>query len=216
MDAQKKTRRTPRPRNAVASRQDILDGAMKEFCAKGFDGARTEDIARRAQINIRMLYHYFGNKERLYQACLEKVYEDLRAKEAEIDLLHLSPEEAIVALVDFTFEHMLAHPEFIRMVEIENIHRGKFLKTLQVVPERGAFLIDMIRDVLLNGEADGSFRTGIDPFQLYISILSLCYVHLSNQYTLSITFNKDLGQPEWLAERNQHVRELILAYLNRR
>jgi AcrR family transcriptional regulator len=216
MDAQKNTRRTPRLRNASASRQDILDGAMKEFCTKGFDGARTEDIARRAQINIRMLYHYFGNKEKLYQACLEKVYEDLRAKEAEIDLLHLNPEEAIAALVDFTFEHMLTHPEFIRMVEIENIHRGKFLKRLQEVPERGAFLINMICGVLRNGEADGSFRLGIDPVQLYISILSLCYVHLSNQYTLSITFSKDLGQPEWLAERNRHVRELILAYLNRR
>ena len=205
-----------RSRDAAATRQGILVAAIGEFCDKGYDGAGTEQIAQRADTNIRMLYHYFGSKEKLYQACLEKVYEDLRAREAAIDLTDLLPEKAIEVLLDFTFDHLQEHPEFIRLVGIENINQGKMLRNLPSVPERGISLLDKIRAVLDKGARSGILRAGVDPFQFYVSLLSLSYLHLSNKYTLSITFNHDLEDPHWLAERREHVREVLLSYLRKR
>ena len=57
------------------------------------------------------------------------------------------------------------------------------------------------------------YARDIDPLQLYVSILSLCYVHVSNRYTLSITFNRDITDPGWLDARRRHVQQMVLAYL---
>ena len=61
-------------RDAVATKARILKAGLAEFGAKGYGGARTDGIAKRAKCNVRMLYHYFGGKQGLYLACLEKVY----------------------------------------------------------------------------------------------------------------------------------------------
>ena len=59
----------PAARNPERTRTRILSAALKEFAAKGFAGARVDNIARRAAINKRMLYHYFGDKEGLFRPC---------------------------------------------------------------------------------------------------------------------------------------------------
>ena len=71
----------PRRRNAAKTRERILKAAMEEFCAKGFDGARMDRIVEYAGCNIRMAYHYFGDKEGLYLTVLEEVYNQLRSRE---------------------------------------------------------------------------------------------------------------------------------------
>ena len=202
-----------RKRDAAATREKLLQAALAEFCESGFSGARTVRIAARANCNIRMLYHYFGNKEGIYLAALELVYAQLRTREAELDLLHLSPEKGMVALVEFTFEHMLSHQEFITMIGIENIQQGKFLRRSKAVPEEAMPLVKSIDSLLKEGQKQGVFRKRVDPIQLYVSILSLCYVHISNKYTLSITFSQDLTDKTWVEERRKHVREIIMGFL---
>ena len=160
-----------------------------------------------------MLYHYFGNKEGIYLAALELVHAQLRTSEAELDLLHLSPEKGMVALVEFTFEHMLSHQEFITMIGIENIQQGKFLRRSKAVPEEAMPLVKSIDSLLKEGQKQGVFRKRVDPIQLYVSILSLCYVHISNKYTLSITFSQDLTDKTWVEERRKHVRQIIMGFL---
>src|SRR5438552_8258301 len=73
----------------------ILRSAVAEFADKGLAGARVDEIAARARINKRMLYHYFGNKEALYLAVLESVYADLLAAESGLDREHADPVERI-------------------------------------------------------------------------------------------------------------------------
>ena len=68
-------------------------------------GGRVNEIARRARANKRMIYHYFGSKEGLYLAALERVYEGLRGSERTLDLDHLEPEAAIQRLVEFNFDY---------------------------------------------------------------------------------------------------------------
>jgi len=213
---QKKRRHRPLPgqkRDAAATRERVLRAALAEFCEKGFDGARTAGIAARAKCNIRMLYHYFGNKEGIYLAALEHVYAQLRAEEERLDLLHLGPIEGMAALVEFTFDHMLSHQEFIKMIGIENILQGRFLRRSKAVPQGAMPLVKSIKRLLLEGQQQGIFREKIDPVQLYISILSLSYVHISNKHTLSITFGQDLTDADWLAARRKHVQDMVMAYL---
>ncbi len=208
-------RRPPRrrKRDAAATRKRLLQAAVTEFCAEGFSGARTAAIATRAKCNIRMLYHYFGSKDGLYLAALEHVYAHLRAREEKLDLLHLDPVNGMAALVEFTFDHMLEHEEFIHLIGIENIQRGRTLKKSRVVPQAAMPLVQSIESLLHRGQRQGVFRQGVDPVQLYVSVLSLSYVHLSNKHTLSITFGQDLTNAAWLAKRRKHVREMILGYL---
>lgn len=200
-------------RDAAATQERILQAAVTEFCAEGFSGARTAAIATRAKCNIRMLYHYFGSKDGLYLAALEHVYAQLRSREEELDLLHLDPVSGMAALVEFTFDHMLEHQEFIRLIGIENIQRGRTLKKSRVVPQAAMPLVRSIEILLHGGQRQGMFRKGVDPVQLYVSVLSLSYLHLSNKHTLSITFGQDLTNATWLAKRRKHVREMILGYL---
>jgi AcrR family transcriptional regulator len=202
-----------RRRDAAATRERVLNAALAEFCEKGFSGARTASIAARAKCNIRMLYHYFGNKEGIYLAALELVYAQLRTREEEQDLLHLGPEEGMAALVEFTFDHMLMHQEFINMIGIENIQKGKFLRRSKTVPQGAMPLVQSIETLLREGQRQGIFRKKVDPIQLYVSILSLSYVHISNKHTLSITFGQDLTDTEWLDARRKHVRDIIMAFL---
>jgi TetR/AcrR family transcriptional regulator len=204
---------SPRRRDAVATRTILLQAALTEFCEKGFSGARTADIAKLAGCNIRMLYHYFGSKEGAYLAALEHVYDQVRSHEESLDLLHLDPVEGIVTLVEFTHDYMVSHQEFIRMMGIENIHHGKFLRQSKTVPQAAMPLMDSIKALLGRGQVQGVFRKNVDPLQLYVSILSLCYLHSSNKYTLSITFGEDLTDANWLTERRKHAREMILGFL---
>lgn len=216
MEVQKtQSRESPprRRRDAAATREKLLKAALAEFCERGFSGARTASIAARAECNIRMLYHYFGNKEGIYLAALELVYAQLRAREEEQDLLHLGPEEGMTALVEFTFDHMLMHQEFINMIGIENIQKGKFLRRSKTVPQGAMPLVQSIEILLREGQRQGIFRKKADPIQLYVSILSLSYVHISNKHTLSITFGQDLTDTEWLDARRKHVRDIIMAFL---
>ena len=223
MDTRIKKRRTPssakakaavpQKRDAAATRERILKVGMTEFCAHGYGGARTARIARQAKCNIRMIYHYFGSKEALYVAALERVYSQIRAEEEELDLAHLEPVEGIAALVEFTFDYMAEHQEFVQLATIENIQHGKYLKHSKTVPKATANLIERISDLLRRGQKAKLFRKGTDPVQLYISILSLSYLHLSNKYTLSITYGEDLQDAGWLAARRRHVKDMVLAYL---
>src|SRR5438067_8310551 len=74
-----RSNREPGTRNPERTQQRILQAAFKEFAAKGFAGARVDSIARRASINKRMLYHYFGDKEALFREVLRRKIEQRQA-----------------------------------------------------------------------------------------------------------------------------------------
>ncbi len=200
-------------RDPAATKERILRASMAEFGAKGFGGARTAGIAKRARCNIRMLYHYFGSKQNLYICCLDRVYSQIRAEERKLNLRQLDPLEAIERLVQFTFDHMRANPDFVKIAGVENTQGGKFIKMLPLVANAANDLIETISEILERGARDKVLREGIDAFQLYISILSLSYLHLSNRQTLSVTYGRDVSKPRWLEARREHACDLIRAYV---
>ena len=99
-------------RDPEGTKTAILKAATREFSEKGYGGARIDAIAAQAEINKRMLYHYFGGKEDLYLAVLEEAYIGIRRAEAKLDLAHRDPVEGVRELVQFTFRYFLDHPSF--------------------------------------------------------------------------------------------------------
>jgi len=201
------------PRNAAATRERILKSALAEFGSRGYGGGRIAQIAKGAKCNIRMVYQYFGNKNDLYIACLERVYTNIRTQERALKLHALEPLDAIRQLVEFTFDHMQKNPDFVRLAGVENTQQGKYIKKIPNVANAAEQLLLSIEDILQRGARTGSIKNGIDAFQLYISILSLSYLHLSNRYTLSITYGRSLHDKQWLIDRRHHVAEMILGFV---
>jgi len=203
----------PRKRDPTQTRDRVLRAGIVEFCRHGYVGGRIDKIAKRAGCNMRMIYHYFGSKEKLYVAVLERVFGDLRREESRLHLEDLDPVTGVLRLVEFTMDHLGRHPEFVALLGNENLLRGKYLRKSQAVPRTSAPLLDAIRGLLERGRRERVYARDIDPLQLYVSILSLCYVQVSNRYTLSITFNRDITDPGWLDARRRHVQQMVLAYL---
>ncbi|MGI9487529.1 MAG: TetR/AcrR family transcriptional regulator [Geminicoccaceae bacterium] len=190
-----------RTRDADATKARILAAAKSEFARLGLGGARVDEIAEKASANKRMIYHYFGNKEDLFQAVLEEAYLDIRSAEQGLDLDHLAPREALETLVRFTWGYYLDNPEFITLVNSANLHRGRHLETSERTRTASRRFVTMVRGILDRGVADGAFRPGIDPVQLNITIAAIGYYYLTNRFTGSILFERDFMTKKALERR---------------
>lgn len=193
--------RKPRARDAEATKARILDAAKREFAKNGLGGARVDVIAEKARANKRMIYHYFESKEGLFQTILENAYVDIRTAEQKLNLDHLAPKEALERLVRFTWDYYLKNPEFITLVNSENLHRAKHLKKSEVVKVYSRKFVSMVKTILDRGVEAGVFRDGVDPVQLNITIAAIGYYYLTNRFTGSIVFERDLMAKDALEER---------------
>ncbi len=200
-------------RDPARSSAAILKAATQEFTEKGFGGARIDGIAARARINKRMLYHYYGGKEALYLAVLENAYVAIRSAEAELDLAHRDPAEAMRELALFTWRYFLAHPEFLSLLNTENLLRARHLRKSRKIVALHSPFVALLDETLKRGVAAGEFRAGIDPVALYIDIAALGFFYLSNRWTLSTIFRRDLAAPKVLARRGEEIADVIAAYL---
>lgn len=206
-------RRTSAPRNPERTRAAILNAAIAEFTSKGLSGARIDRIAKRARVNKRMIYYYFGDKERLYISVLEEIYTAIRTAEIGLNLTDRNPTDGMRELIEFTWHYFIDHPEFLSLLATENFNRARYLKNSRRIRELHSPLIGMISDLLKRGAEQKIFRPGVDPVELYISIAALGFFYLSNRYTLSTIFSRDLTDPEQLCARGQHIVEVILDFL---
>jgi TetR/AcrR family transcriptional regulator len=209
------TKKASRPRNSAQTREIILAAATVEYARKGLDGARVDAIAKRAKANKHLIYLYFGSKDGLFQAVLERAYQSLRAAQNDLKLRELTPLEGVEALVRFTYRAFLDLPEIIPLASSENMHRAQHLKKSKLIREIFDPLPATIEALLERGVRDGTFRTGIDPIEFYVSVVSLCSYHISNQYSLSVLLKTELMAPLRRKRREQHVVDLVLRFVRR-
>jgi AcrR family transcriptional regulator len=203
-------------RDAERTQQTILGAAEVEFAGKGLAGARVDVIADRAGANKRMLYYYFGSKEGLYLAVLERMYIAMRQAERELNLTDLEPLDAIKRLVEFKFDYCQSHPLLIPLLGGENMLGAKYLKRSRKLREMHLSLVAVIRKVLAAGEAKGMIRSGIDPLHLYLSMSAESYFYFSNAATLSAAFGRPLLSEAEQRLRRRHCVDVILAYVRAR
>jgi AcrR family transcriptional regulator len=204
-----------RQRNADRSQSTILAAARDEFAEHGLGGARMDRIAERAGLNKRLIYYYFEDKDRLFQAVLEQAYRHIRDEERRLNLLALKPADAVRRLVEFTWDYYLAHPEFLSLLNSENLQAARHLENSQRAREMNSPLIATLGEILERGRKEGSFRGGVDPLQLYVSIAGLAYFYISNQHTLAAIFGRNLMSAKAKNERLAHMSDVILGYVLR-
>jgi AcrR family transcriptional regulator len=202
-------------RDADATRAEILSVATEEFASKGLSGSRVDEIAERTHTVKRMIYYYFGSKEGLYRAVLERAYDHIRTLESNLELDVLAPPEALRRLVRMTFDYHNKHPEFVRLVMNENIHKGAHIGHLPNIKERNRTVIATLRQLLGRGTKSGDFRADIDPIELHMSISALCFYNVSNRYTFSTVFGRDMTSPKAAAARREVVVEMIERWCER-
>jgi AcrR family transcriptional regulator len=202
-----------RVRDAEATRARILEAAVSEFARYGLAGARGERIAQRARSSDRMVYYYFGSKEGLYREALEHVYVSLRQAERSLDLDGLDPAAALSAFCRFVWRYYLEHPEFIGLVNAENLQRARQLHRSARLPELVSPVVELLRGLLERGERSGVFRAGIDAAELYVAIAGLGYFYLSNSYTLSAVLGRGLREPARLEAHWRTSEEMIMRFV---
>ena len=198
--------------DAESTRATILAAATKEFTEKGLSGARVDAIAHRTGINKRMIYYYFGSKDGLYGAVLEHAYGHIRMTEAAIDFDSLPPAEALRQMVRQTFDYHNSHPGFVRLVMNENIHNGAYIGKVESIKTRNRTVIATMRKLLDRGVAAGVFRPDIDPIELHMTISALCFFNVSNRYTFSRIFDRDMTSPAAVISRREVVTDTIMRW----
>jgi AcrR family transcriptional regulator len=202
-----------RTRDRDRTRAEILAVATEEFSEHGYSGARVDEIAERTRTTKRMLYYYFESKEGLYAEVLRAAYAEIRGREQSIDVDHLDPVAAIRRVAELTFDHHEAHPGFIRLVAIENIHRAEHLAELPDLTELGSPAIELIDTILTRGREAGVFTRDVDALDVHMIISSFCVFRIANRHTFGTLFGRDLVE----AGRREHYRrmlaDLLVGYL---
>lgn len=202
-----------RRRDAVRTRADLLAVATAEFADHGFSGARVDEIAARTRTTKRMIYYYFGSKRGLYLAVLEHAYAGIRALETELEVDHLDPARAMRALAELAFDHHESHPDFVRLVAIENIHRAEHLRQSEALAGLAAPAVDVLGGILERGRVAGLFRTDVDALDVHMVISAFCIFRTANQHTFQAVFDRDLLDPDRREHYRRMVGDLVVEYL---
>jgi AcrR family transcriptional regulator len=205
-----------RQRDAERTRTEILDEATAEFADRGLAGARVDEIAARTRTTKRMLYYYFGSKQGLYLAVLERAYAGTRALEQQLSVSDLNPARAVRAVAELTFDHHEAHPDFIRLVAIENIHHAEHLRSSPLREGLAGPAVGVLEPILARGRETGMFRDDVDAFDVHVLISSFCVFRVANRHTVSAIFGRDLLDPARRAHYRRMVGDLVVEYLTAR
>ena len=187
------------------------EGWIVDLAVRGW--LRIDEIAAATRTSKRMIYYYFGSKEGLFIAVLESAYQAIRDAERRLQLETVEPIEGMRRLIRFSWNYYFEHPEFTALLNSENLQQGRHVQGSQKLAAVHSPLLESLRKLLLRGESDGVFRAGVDPMQIYISISGLGYFYVSNRYTLSAMFQRDLIAPDCLDARLDHITQMVLAYL---
>ncbi|WP_319411718.1 TetR/AcrR family transcriptional regulator [uncultured Cohaesibacter sp.] len=194
-----------------AVRADILREATSEFAKNGLAGTRVKDIADRIQTSRRMIFYYFGDKEGLYRTVLEEAYINIRKAEEDLRLDGLPPMEALVKLVEFTFDHHRRNEDFIRLVMSENIHNGHYMEQIESLHLTNTKVINQLSRICEAGEKAGVFKAGISPLELHWQISALSFFNVSNRATFSNNFGNALFSEEGQNALKEYVINCIIS-----
>ena len=160
-----------------------------------------------------MIYYYFESKEGLYQAVLEKVYSDIRNREADLRLNQMPPEQALRKLVETTVDYDDAHPHLFRLVSIENINYARAVTRSSTIRTLNASAIKVLSDILERGYAEGVFKVRIDPTDLHMIISSLSAFRVSNRHTFGVIFNVDFADPVVRRRQRKLIGDTVIRLL---
>lgn len=199
-----------REQAAQATRDNILRAATKVFARYGYDGGSVEKISRAAKSFDRMIYYYFGSKEGLFIEVLEDIYRRMNDAELALDLDIDEPVDSLKEVIRFVVTYYSKNPEFITLLNTENLHRGKHISKSARAREYSSPAIAIIRQLLESGVGKGMFRADVSARNVYLLIAATGYFYISNRHTLSAFLGEDLQTPEAMAEWQAFITSTVL------
>src|SRR5688572_20640364 len=208
--------RTERLRDADRTRAELLEVATQVFSEQGLSGARVDVIAERTRTTKRMIYYYFGSKLGLYRAVLEDAYRGIRQAEQELHAPDLPPVDAVRRIAELTFDHHHAHPAFIRLVSIENIHQGEHLRQVESMRDLSRPVATLLDDTLARGRESGEFRDDVDAIDVHMLISAYCVFQVANNATFGYLFGRDMTAPEVKDRHRRIIGDVVVAWLTQR
>jgi AcrR family transcriptional regulator len=210
-DGSKQARRS-RAETREAAINAILDIATAEFVEKGLAGARIDEIASKA--TKRKIYYYFGSKDELYRAVLERAYRQVRSSESAVDTESGTAADALRRLIEHDVRYHSQHPELVRLVMNENIHRAEHLKQIPGLPEGNQSVIAILARIIARGVVEGTFRRDLDPIDLHLNMTALAFYNVSNQFTFSHNFGVDMTSHGAVERRAKQIGDILLAWVS--
>ncbi|MBO8136924.1 MAG: TetR family transcriptional regulator [Desulfotomaculum sp.] len=197
-----------RERNAEESKQRIMKAAEHIFACRGLDGARVDAIAEAAQINKRMLYHYFGSKEDLYMEVLRENYKKILAVGQKATRVEGSVLEKVTKVIEYYFYFMAENEEFVRLIQWESLYQGRF--TRKILADMAQDSLPRLKALLEEGIREGVFRSDLDIRHLVISINAVIMTFFARRDIYSFLWDRDMKSREVLEERLKHILDFTL------
>jgi AcrR family transcriptional regulator len=192
---------TTATRNPERTRERILSAALKEFAAKGFAGARIDAIARRAAINKRMIYHYFGDKKGLFKAVLRR---KISERQAWAETLSGDPAETL----PFWFEMACKDMDWVRLLEWEALQgAGRVIdqKERRTAVARG---LERIRQRQMRGLVSAEF----DPRHVMLTMRSLTMFPVAFPQLTEMIMGRPVFDPKFQRERAEFLKKFAAAF----
>ncbi len=208
-------RTTPRVKGvreqaAQTTRDNILKAATKVFARYGYDGGSVEKISAAAKSVDRMIYYYFGSKEGLFIEVIESIYRRMNEAEAALEIHLEAPVEALMALVRFVSQYYRKHPEFVTLLNTENLHKGKHISKSLRARDYSSPAVSLLDQVLQSGAASGAFRRDLQARDLYLVIASMGYFYQSNRFTLSAFLGEDMDKADAIAHWDGVMADVVM------
>jgi AcrR family transcriptional regulator len=210
------TDRPDRTRDPERTRSELLAVASEVFARDGYSGARVDEIAQLTRTTKRMIYYYFGSKEQLYLAVLEQAYLGIREAERAVDVSGLGPTDGVRRLAELTYDYHRDHQDFIRLVSIENIHRGEHIRQIESLRDQSRPALTLLDRLLQEGRSQGAFRTDVDPVDVHLVISAYCVFQVANRHTFGYLFERDLLAPAGRDHHRAMIGDIVVAWLTAR
>ncbi len=201
---EKSTRRTEA---AETSKKAILDAAEALFAEKGYDATSLQEICDLAGVTRGLPNYFFGSKEQLYQAVLERTF----ALSLSRDLIKFMreqahkpstrAEESLGVVIERIFDFLVSHPTFIRLTEWEALNEGRYLGDLPV-------LLTVLREAVQVLQEEVGWQG--DAEQFLIDMTALCWFPLAHAQTFLKPLGVNAYDPDFLEKRKRHVIALLL------
>jgi TetR/AcrR family transcriptional regulator, upper aerobic nicotinate degradation pathway regulator len=195
---------------AQATRDAILKAATKVFAKYGYDGGSVEKISKAAKSYDRMIYYYFGSKEGLFIAVLEGIYQRMDDAEAALDLDTTRPVDALIAVIRFVLGYYRKNPEFVTLLNTENLHKGRHISKSLRAREYSSRAVSIVSEILQSGAAQGLFRADLVARDVYLLIAATGYFYTANRHTLTAFLGEPLELPAAVTHWEDFVIETLL------
>lgn len=197
-------------RNPDRTRRRLLQAAIRLFSTHGYHAVAVDQIVAAANVNKRMVYHYFGSKEAIYHAALLDVYGRIEKIEFIAVEKGFTPKEKLSRLLESYFVFLDDNPEFVRLLLWENLEKGRHIAKNNHLLSKNPFLI-RFKEIVEEGIKTREFRRDLDVRHLLIHFIGLCFIYHSNRFSLSQSLELDLGDPTVKARGREQAIELVFA-----